>query len=164
MPATYEKIQSTTLGSAAASIDFTSIGSAYTDLRLVITHTGTSGFVSLLMTYNNDTSLNYSNTYIYGDGSSAGSSRSTSQANIYLNYNGASTIPHLHTVDIFSYAGSTYKTCLVAGSEDTNGSGIVNRLVGLWRSTSAITSIKLTADTSTYAVGTTATLYGILKA
>jgi hypothetical protein len=164
MATTYEKIQSTTLGTASATIDFTSIPATYTDLRLVVTHTGTSGFVSLLMTYNNNTASNYSNTYIYGDGSTAGSSRSTNQTNIYLNYNGASTIPHLHTVDVFSYAGSTFKTCLVTGSEDTNGSGIVTRLVGLWRQTSAITSLKLTADTSTYAVGTTATLYGILKA
>ena len=39
MPATYEPIATTTLGSAAASITFSSIAGTYTDLRLVMVGT-----------------------------------------------------------------------------------------------------------------------------
>jgi hypothetical protein len=54
---------------------------------------------------------------------------------------------------------------LLTGGTDNNGSGGVTRSVGLWRSTSAITSISLFIDgTTTFSTGTTATLYGILKA
>jgi hypothetical protein len=37
MATTYEKIATTTLGTAASSIDFTSIAGTYTDLRVVFT-------------------------------------------------------------------------------------------------------------------------------
>jgi hypothetical protein len=71
------------------------------------------------------------------------------------------------TMDILSYRGSTFKTSLNTATNDKNGSGIVLRNVGLWRSTSAITSITL-LDTygggGQFDVGTTATLYGILRA
>jgi hypothetical protein len=69
------------------------------------------------------------------------------------------------TIDIFSYAGSTFKTCLITRSSDQNGSGEVMREVSLWRNTAAITTILFRLSTSgNYATGTTATIYGILKA
>jgi hypothetical protein len=105
-------------------------------------------------------------TQLAGDGSAASSGRITTgagRAYITLNYNVLSTtIPQMYTVDIFSYAGSTYKTSLVTFQEDNNGSGYVGNKVGLWPSTSAITSITLNG--TNFAIGTTATLYGILKA
>jgi hypothetical protein len=76
------------------------------------------------------------------------------------------TYATLIEADIFSYAGSTNKTVLNKVATDKNGSGGVEYNVGLWRSTSAITSISLTLEASAqdFPVGTTATLYGILKA
>jgi hypothetical protein len=48
---------------------------------------------------------------------------------------------------------------------DKNGSGAVWQIVGLWRSTSAITSINFFSSTgNNFAIGTTATLYGIKNA
>lgn len=166
MPATYEAISTTTLGSAASTITFSSIPGTYTDLRLVIVPTVASGTGYLLMRFNSNSATNYSLTEMYGTGSSVFSARSTSQTEINLTGNGlgVTTTPHLYTVDIFSYAGSTNKTCLITASEDENGSGYVIRQIGLWRQTSAITSISFTSSGSNYASGTTATLYGILKA
>ena len=70
----------------------------------------------------------------------------------------------LYTIDIFSYAGSTYKTMLNSLSNDLNGSGKVISEVGLWRSTAAITSLTLTADSTSMAANTTLTLYGVKSA
>lgn len=165
MPATYEPIATTTLSSTASDITFSSIPGTYTDLRIVCSIVGAASS-TLLMQYNSDTGSNYSITYMYGNGSSAGSSRTTSASRIDMQNSGYSTtVPNLLTIDIFSYAGSTYKTCLTNSSADANGSGSVTLVCGLWRSTSAITSIKLYGgNASSLASGTKFTLYGILKA
>lgn len=166
MPATYEKIATTTLGSATNTFDFTSIPATYTDLRLVFVGTeSTAGFNYANIRFNSDTGSNYSMTYLQGFGTSASSGRNTNITRIRLNEYGLSnTIPSLCTADIFSYAGSTYKTVLISTAEDYNGSGGVEAKVALWRSTDAITSITILNTASNFAIGTTATLYGILKA
>ena len=167
MPATYEKIATTTLGSASATITFSSIAASWTDLRLVLVATvdGTnSQYVRIL--FNNNSSALYSTTELRGDGSAAASSRTTDYPYLQTNQKDiASSIPGLWELDIFSYAGSTNKTTLLKYSGDKNGSGQVLNAVGLFRSTSAINEIKLYLN-STYQFqsGTTATLYGILKA
>ena len=165
MATTYEPIATTTLGSAAATIDFTSISSAYTDLRLVIVGKYTSAGGNTRIRFNSDTASNYSSTRIAGDGTSASSDRLTNQTFQRLNFDGNSTtISDLLTVDIFSYAGSTFKTSLITSTEDKNGSGSVIRIVGLYRSATAISSITISLSSSTFASGTTATLYGIKAA
>jgi hypothetical protein len=166
MPATYEPIATTTLGTAASSITFSSISAAYTDLRLVVVlkqSTGTACFVRL----NSDTGTNYSYTYMYGDGSGTGSGREANANWILIDLASGfgSTYPAMFQMDLFSYAGSTFKTMLVQNSNDKNGSGTVERSVRLWRSTSAINTISINSfNSANFAAGTTATLYGILKA
>ena len=166
MPATYEPIATTTLGSAAASITFSSIPATYTDLRLVFvgtTTTGGSGYCR----FNSDSGSNYSATYLRGDGSTASSARSSNYDRVPFgdgDYGISTSVPELDTIDIFSYAGSTNKTCLVTISPDKNGSGTLGRTVSLWRNTAAITSITLTNGGTNWATGTTATLYGIKNA
>ena len=164
MPATYEPIATTTLGSAASTITFSSIGSGYTDLRLVLVTRDASGSI-IRLRFNSDTATNYSRTNLSGNGTTASSSVTTSANNISIGF-GITTanVWGFYTMDIFSYAASTNKTCLVTASEDENGSGTVSRRVGLWRSTAAITAIELSATSGTFASGSTATLYGILKA
>lgn len=164
MPATYEPIATTTLGSAANSITFSSISSAYTDLRMVITYDATISTSAIYMRFNSDTASNYSKTNINGNGTTASSSAQTSQT--YASMGGTDAPMVLYEVDIFSYAGSTYKTYLTNLSMDKNGSGATRREVGLWRSTSAITSILLDGSLGggQLPAGTTATLYGIKAA
>ena len=166
MPATYEPIATTTLGSAASSITFSSISSAYTDLRLVLTALNSTSAIPYVQ-FNSDTAANYSSTNIAGDGATAGSNRATGASYLHLALSGSTntTYPTFYTMDIFSYAGSTFKTALTTSSLDFNGSGYVERIVGLWRSTSPITSITIdVSGAGTYNTGTTATLYGIKNA
>jgi hypothetical protein len=166
MPSTYEPIATQTLGSAAATITFSSIPATYTDLRLVLTSNNTSNNQDGKLTFNNDTTTLYSDTHLFGDGSSATSYRETSQAYIALFSiaNTGSSVFSLCEVDIFSYAGSTFKTVLSAVANDKNGSGVAARTVGLWRSTSAINRLDLALTAGNYNIGTTATLYGIKNA
>jgi hypothetical protein len=163
MPATYEKIATTTLSSAAATITFSSIAASWTDIRLVLTGTG-STTLNVNLKYNNDSSALYSQTNLAGDGTTAESTGQTSQTFIKQMYSLFNTTPSMLTYDIFSYAGSTYKTTLITNASDDNGSGRIVNTVGLYQSATAISRIDLTASTGNFAAGTTATLYGILKA
>ena len=164
MATTYEPIATTTLSSAAASIDFTSISGSYTDLRVVLVAASDAG-ASIYCRYNSDTGTNYSSTRLTGNGTAAASA---SQSNTAVPNSGrmpvSSTIFGLTTIDIFSYAGSTYKTSLIASSSDQNGSGEEFLNVNLWRSTSAITAVNLVPSSGNFVIGTKATLYGITKA
>jgi hypothetical protein len=161
MPATYEPIATTTLGSAATSISFSSIPATYTDLRLVLVSARVSGS-AINYQFNSDTATNYSKTRIYGFGDSIGAD--SNQSEVQINTNNYGTYLHLHTLDVFSYAGSTFKTCLYEVNGDNNGTGTVSRGVGLWRNTSAITALSIFLASGTIAAGSTATLYGIKNA
>ena len=165
MPATYEPIATTTLGSAG-SITFTSIPGTYTDLRIVLVSKSVDLGVNVNFRFNGDSGTNYSYTYIRGDGSSASSYAQTNRSQGYFSDNSDNSNFNVGTLDIFSYAGSTNKTALATYSDDRNGSGYVFRTVNLWRSTSAITSILLQPGniSTNFAAGTTATLFGIKAA
>lgn len=167
--ATYEPIATTTLGSSQASITFNSLGS-YTDLRLIVVARTTfaTNNDTFIVRFNSDTANNYSTTWLQGSGTAASSVRNSTIGYINGPYVPGSTaganIFSYGSVDIFSYGGSTNKTVLIQGSQDLNGSGNVYRGVGLWRSTSAITSVIIYGENGSFATGTTATLYGIKAA
>jgi len=59
MPTTYEPIATTTLGSATASITFSTISGAYTDLVLVASITGVSVATDPWIRINSDTGANF---------------------------------------------------------------------------------------------------------
>lgn len=166
MPITYDNIATTTLGSAASTITFSSIPATYTDLRLILTASFSSTGAALRLRFNSDTGTNYSFTSLYGNGTSANSSIGTSTSYIPLDsdFGIPNTQWSLWTADVFSYTGSTNKTVLTTGQTDNNGSGIVYREVGLWRNTSAITSAEVSLSGVNFTIGTTATLYGIKNA
>ena len=166
MPAgsTYTPIATTTLGSAAASYTFSSIPSTYTDLVLIMNYGVDSANRLAAIRFNGDTSTNYSNTQIYGNGSSAGSQRTSSVAQIYITSSDyvpqtltANTILHINN---YSNA-TTYKTSLNRYNSAGNETAAV---VGLWRSTSAINSITILATAGNFLTGSTFTLYGIAAA
>jgi hypothetical protein len=168
MAITYEPIATTTLGTAAASITFSSIATGYTDLKWVLVCSNGTSLKDLNITYNSDTGTNYSATRLVGDTSSPKAGRYTNAANIRIaSAVGYSTYgPSMISGDISSYREAVFKTSLITSSVNNSGwSTEIIRTVGLWRSTSAITSITLTCESPTnFLSGTTATLYGILKA
>ena len=156
---TYTPIATTTLGSNQSSVTFSTISGSYTDLVLVFNGTITTGDDTWGLQFNSDTGSNYSSTALYGDGSSAGSNRTSSQTKANSSYSGTSNSTTI--IQLQNYANSTtYKTGLVRN----NGGGFVSARVVLWRSTSAITSIVASPNTYQFATGSTFTLYGIAAA
>jgi hypothetical protein len=163
---TYTPIATYTIPSATTSYTFSSIPSTYTDLVLVYT-AATSSPADLYAQFNGDTGTNYSYTVLYGSNSSvAGSARTNNQGYISLDYYGIpdTTLGNSVTITNFmNYSNtSTYKTILGRSNRASNG---LDALVNLWRSTSAINSIKIGSFTSTtISTGSTFTLYGIAAA
>lgn len=163
MPATFEPIATTTLSSAASTITFSSIPGTYTDLRLIILTNDASGN-TVGVRFNSDTGTNYSSTRLSGNGTTVSSASFTNQTKALCGVSSYSTgYFTFQSLDIFSYAGSTYKSVLNLSSDEDNRQ--IRAMVHLWRSTSAITSISIFDNGGgNFVSGTTATLYGILKA
>ena len=164
MATTYTPIATTTTASSAASVTFSSIAGTYTDL-VIIVNAGTSTNADLHLQFNGDTATNYSRTVLSGNGTAASSSRQSSVA-----YYRADSVGYLNTsfpnfvgvINIMNYSNATtYKTAI---SRTNNAATGVDASVGLWRSTSAITSIVLFPDVGTLTNGSTFTLYGIAAA
>ena len=164
MTATYEKIATTTTTGSATTVTFSSISGSYTDLVLISNAGAIVGGSDLRMRVNGDTGNNYSDTYLWGSGSTAGSARASSQSRFSLNYYG--TLPSGSTTrgtiitQIMNYSNTTtYKTCLTRANNAASGT---DAIVHLWRNTSAITSISLLElGLNGFTDGSTFTLYGI---
>ena len=169
MATTFTKIASVSVGVlGAATIDFSSIPSTYTDLCLKISGRNTQPSSLLYLTFNGSTS-GYSYRRLYGNGSSAASDSASSTTSIAFIAFEVST----YTASTFSssevyvpnYAGSNNKSVSSDEVTENNATLIVAALyAGLWANTAAITSITLTPDSlGLFAQYSTATLYGINK-
>lgn len=165
MATTYEPIATTTLSSAATTYTFSSIPSTYTDLVLAISSTVATVNNSTYIQFNGDnTGGNYSITLLTSGGSGS-STRFTTYNTPYVQYYsvpGSSTNPDATLVNINNYSNtSTYKSFL---SRSGHGSYGTDAVVGTWRNTAAINSIKIIQPTYNFNVGSTFTLYGIKAA
>jgi hypothetical protein len=159
MPSTYEPIATQTLGSATNTVTFSSISGSYTDLVLVQNSTGVSGAGASHLRFNGDTGANYSRTRLLGNGTAASSYRE-SGAN-YIASDAPNSSISTTIWNIMNYSNSTTnKTVLYRD----NSTAYVVAQVGLWRNTSAITSLSITVDAGNYTAGSTFSLYGILAA
>ena len=163
MAATYTPIASITLGAAAASVTFSSIPQTYTDLVLVqtSTNTGSGGTAGVEIQFNGDTGTNYSCTEILGNGSSASSTRLSSST--FINAGASSSANQTNSIyHIMNYANATTNKTLLCRANDPGS--FLRLVVGLWRNTSAVSSIRVYHPTNIFAAGATFNLYGILGA
>ena len=162
MTATYEKIATTTLGSANATVTFSSIPATYTDLVLVSNPKMTTSSTYFITTFNSDTATNYSQTRMSGNGTTAASARDTSVSGIDMEFQNNDTDTGTSIMQIQNYSNTTtYKTALIRDNFAAYG---VFARVALWRSTAAISTITLTMSSSTFAAGSQFTIYGIKAA
>lgn len=161
MAKTYEPISTQTLGSAAASVTFSSIPQTYTDLVLVVSHDVTADAISGVQ-FNGDTASNYSATYLWGQGALAFSGRESSATSAFAFYAAAASGFATSIIQVMNYSNATtYKTFLGREADASVESMVI---AGLWRSTAAITSLVLLRRSGNFAASSTFTLYGIKAA
>jgi hypothetical protein len=170
MPKTYEPIQSTTLVSDQATVTFSSINGGFTDLLVVVETQTTNNDYMLALRFNGDSSTLYSYTTLDGNGSIAESSRRSSMSLGTLQRIVSNGSRVVSTVHVMNYANTTTNKTYIART--SQASRWVSANVGLYRSTSAITSITISeagdggagSFTGTLKAGSTFTLYGIKAA
>ena len=161
---TYVALDKVTVGSAVSSATLSSISQAYTDLVIVMAGTCNTGLTSMNLTFNSDTTSNYSMTRLYGSGSAAFSERQSNVASMIVGVVSTSQSNNILQIQNYSNA-TTYKTVLTRQNVPSDTSVAVAAGIGLWRKTpEAITSITLTAPPYNFQSGTTFSLYGISSA
>jgi hypothetical protein len=161
MTTTYEKIATTTLGSAQATVTFSSISGAYTDLILVMNAADTTSNANAWMNINSDTGSNYSRTNLTSNGSTSSSTMATNQAFLYLTplIGTGTNFGTNWIIQFMNYSNTTtYKTILYRANQASGGVVLVS---GLWRSTSAINRLDILNQGTAWKTGSTFTLYGI---
>jgi len=167
MANTYTLIASNTLTTNAASVTFSSIPGTYTDLVLKMStrHSGSS-FSAFFLQFN-DTSAIYSFTEFYVSNSSTiDNNRASSQTSYFTRGNPSDnqTINTFSNQEIYipNYAGSANKPVsgFFVGENNATNPAWVAVSAGLYRSSSAISSITLTSSNSINS-GSSFFLYGI---
>jgi hypothetical protein len=122
--------------------------------------------MNLYVRFNGDTGSNYSDHAVYGSGASAasyGNANNTIPA-IFRVTGGNSTANRfgVGVADIFDYSNTNkFKTYKSITGHDQNGSGYIFAFSGNWRSTSAITSIRIFESSGNIAQYSSFALYGI---
>ena len=156
-------IETKTLASPAASIEFTDIPQDGTDLVAVISaRNSTTQSVGLISFNGNTTGRTFR--YLIGTGSGASSGT-------YDGY-GFTTDLSSYTANTFSnskvyipnYTGSAHKSYSLDDVTENNTTAAFMLIgAGLWSNTSAITSVTFTASSGNLVAGSTISLYKITK-
>jgi hypothetical protein len=170
MANTYTLISSNTLSSSAASVTFSSIPSTYTDLVLKVSARNTEAVTinQLNVAFDsNSGNTAHSRTQLSGDGSAAASSRQSNNSIITVVdvINSAnSTANTFSSYDIYipSYTASQNKPVSLDTTTEQNAT-LSYRIItaGLWRNTSAVSTIILSGGGGSFASGSSFYLYGI---
>lgn len=173
IPTSFESIQTYTLVSSQASVTFSSIPSTYKhlQLRLISQDTNNNNFpASYDLEFNGSAGTDYDRHEIIGDGSAATSNGFASTPYIRMTnsqtraYTGMTNNFGASIIEIIDYASISKNKVVRAftGAEgNSTGQGYaVNLISGEWRSTAAITQIKLTSGNS-FSAKSTFALYGI---
>ena len=177
MANTMTKIATQTItGSTTNSFIFSYIPQTYTDLVIKVSARSTYASTSntlFMTTQDGGTNTYYSQTYLYGNGSGAASSRNATGGSEYgmqiFETPGTSITSNVfNSVDIYipNYATTTaFKQIIIDGVAENNATANYYNMLhaNLWSSTSAITSLQfyLQFGTTYFVPGSKFTLYGI---
>jgi hypothetical protein len=172
--AAYELISTTILGSSAASVTFSGLGTsaaAYKHLQIRMVardSSATADNAGMILRFNSDTGANYVRHRLRGDGSTVSSSASTAQTsiNVYTAVTGGGATAGafgVAVIDLLDFASSIKnKTTKALTGFNAAAGNAVELDSGLWLSTAAVTDIGITASASAnFATGSRFSLYGL---
>jgi len=170
--ADYELISTTVLGSSAASVTFSGLGTsaaAYKHLQLRMTARTDYASANLgeaNIQFNGDTGSNYAWHSLLGTGSTVASQNGTSQTSARFSNipYGSSTASMFSAgvVDILDFNSTSKNKTLRALNGVANSSDWrVSLFSGAWFSTSAITSFTITPNIANFVTGSRFSLYGL---
>ena len=162
-------IGAVTVDSATATaITFSSIPQTYTHLQIrCFNGTPSNATGSMTINFNSDnTSANYYNHYLAGNGSSAFAGTNNNAEYIGIQGANATTGMAVNIMDILDYKNTNkYKVVRSLGGYDTNGNGTYGQHVWyssvLWKNTNAINQIVITRNGSNFVQYSSFALYGI---
>ena len=156
----------------ASSIDFTSIPSTYDDLWLTFSIRASNTnvpFATVFVQLNSDTATNYSRVLVQNNGGTVASSlQSNTTAWNGIGPSSTSTTSTFSSEQLYipNYKNTAYNKQAIrenAWENNSTTSFTVQMMSHLYRSTSAISSIKISGN-NTFVQYSQATLYGITKA
>jgi hypothetical protein len=168
-PSTFELISTTVASGSSSSVTFSSIPATYKHLQVRMTMRGGAAVLTNifnLLSFNGDTAANYAWHSLEGTGSViqsiAGSDVTSIRAGVFPGDSSTASSFSGTILDIMDYADvNKFKTSRLLAGSNTATARTIRLSSGLWRSTSAITSLSFTSDNGNYASGSRFTLYGI---
>lgn len=165
----YELISTTVLGSSAASVTFSGLGTsaaAYKHLQMRITARNTipGPTDDLNVRFNSDTAGNYAMHQLYGNGSSVASeayTNTTLAASALIAGNTATANAFgVAVIDILDFSQTTKNKTIRGLSGIVGASSYILLRSNHWRSTATVTQIDLSCSGS-FATGSRFSLYGL---
>ena len=168
----YYSLAVTTLSSTTSSIRFDGIPSGYRHLQLryiARDSTATADANSVLLRFNGDSGSNYTRHYFYGDGNSMASGyvlQSYNDSGLLAGGGIAANCFGIGIVDILDYSHESKNTTVRAysGMESNYGAGNKNYVMsnsGAWLNTSALSSITVTTNGTSFVANSSFALYGV---
>lgn len=160
-------IETVTLGSAQSSVTFSNISQTYTHLQLRMMIKGnTANTNNTQIQFNSDTATNYSWHYLRGTGAVAQSSAGATQSGMQIGNHPSTAVSNafaVFVVDILDYKDTNkFKNIKsLSGYDLNNTDGAVVLYSGNWRSTSAISTIRIFPGADSFGQYSSFALYGI---
>jgi hypothetical protein len=160
---TYTPLATTTLVSAASSVNFSSIPATYRDLVVVADFIPALANGDCRLRFNSDTGGDYNFVQATGNGSTTNSSTSSNQTQIggMTSFITTSASKTNYVIQIFDYAQTNkHKSVLIRYNDPAKG---VVMVAARWASTAAITAVNLFNENANFTSGSTLSLYGIIS-
>jgi hypothetical protein len=156
-------IETKTLGTAQASIEFISLPQDGTDLVALCSVRSAGANFGLFIRPNGSTT-NLSSRNLQGNGSSASSFTGSVEGLITSSGDTANTFANT-SFYLTNYTANTAKSISIDAVSENNATTAYQRIAaGLWNDTTAITSLQFWPDTSgSFAAGSTISIYKITK-
>ena len=167
MANTFELITTITVGTAVASVEFTSIPATFTDVLVLgscrLTRATNGGQLNVNF---NGSSANFTGIDLWGNGSTVSTNSSGAEVALVPGANTTASTFSNFQLYVPNYAGSTNKSFSSDFVSENNATaGYDGFVAGLWSQTAAITAIKfLDNGVGNIDVNSTFYLYGVKNA